>query len=126
MILGLGIDLVEIQRIDAALQRWGERFAGRILQPKEWRFPLTPTFVAGRFAAKEALVKALGTGFTQGIGWHDLEIAPTPGAPHVCLRGKAHARFQELGGHCIHLSISHSQTHATAVAIIEARAQTTP
>ncbi len=120
MIVGIGIDIVEISRIAHALGRFGHRFAARILGPKERRDPITPLFLAGRFAAKEAIVKAIGTGFSGGIGFHDLEIAPSAlGQPTVRLHQAAVARLQALGGSTIHLSISHSRDYAVAVAIIE-------
>ena len=121
MILGLGVDIVEIVRIARAMERLGERFAQRILRPEEMREVLTPTYVAGRFAAKEALVKALGTGFSCGIGFHCLAVMASPtGAPKVLLFSAAHQRFLQLGGTTIHLSISHSREHAVATAIVEA------
>jgi holo-[acyl-carrier protein] synthase len=120
VILGLGVDVVEIARIARAMERLKERFARRILRPEETRGHLTPTYVAGRFAAKEALVKALGTGFTQGIGFHDFAVVSTPsGAPQTQLFGAAHARLMQLGGTAVHLSISHSREHAVAMAIVE-------
>jgi len=127
VILGLGVDVVEIARIARAMERLGERFAQRILRPEEMRDTLTPTYVAGRFAAKEALVKALGTGFTQGIGFHDFAVVSTPsGAPHGLLFGAAHERFRQLGGSALHLSISHSRQHAVAMAIVEGESTSSP
>ncbi len=120
MICGIGVDIVEISRIARAMERQGRRFVQRILRETEIRDPLTPTYLAGRFAAKEALVKALGTGFAQAIGFQDLEITATPlGAPRVRLLGAASIRLHALGGTTVHLSISHSQEHAVAMAIIE-------
>lgn len=100
MVRGLGIDLAELERIEAALARFGDRFLDRILTPAE-RAAL-PTLrlprVAGLFAAKEAAAKALGTGFAQGVTFHHLEIlSDTAGRPGLTLTGPAQARAAILG-----------------------------
>ena len=123
MIIGLGTDIVDMERIEKIAERFGERFAGHILHPEElaeWRESPHPTFLAGRFAAKEALVKALGTGFSQGIWLSDILIRKgVDGEPIAILSGVALERFQALGGQSIHVSISHDRHSALAVVILE-------
>ena len=127
MIVGLGTDIVDMERIEKIAERFGERFAGHILHPEEleqWREIPHPTFLAGRFAAKEALVKALGTGFSQGIWLSDILIRKgVNGEPVALLSGVALDRLRALGGDCVHVSISHDRHSAMAVVILE---KTTP
>ena len=123
MIVGLGTDIVDMERIEKIAERFGERFAGHILHPEEleqWRESPHPTFLAGRFAAKEALVKALGTGFSQGIWVSDILIRKgVNGEPVAQLSGAALERLQALGGDSVHISISHDRHSAMAVVILE-------
>ena len=123
MIVGLGTDIVDMERIEKIAERFGERFAGHILHPEEleqWREIPHPTFLAGRFAAKEALVKALGTGFSQGIWLSDILIRKgVNGEPVALLSGVALERLQALGGDFVHVSISHDRHSAMAVVILE-------
>ena len=122
MIRGLGIDVVELDRIEAALARFRERFLARILTPAE-RAALPPiplTRAAGLFAAKEAAAKALGTGFAQGVAFHTLEIlSDAAGRPTLTLHGPALARAEALGATSWHVSISHSRDTAAAVVVLE-------
>lgn len=122
MILGLGLDVVELDRIATALDRFGDRFLARILTPAE-RDALPPhrlPRVAGLFAAKEAAVKALGTGFSQGIGPGHLEILTDPlGRPVLGLHGPARTRATALGATFWHVSITHGRNTAAAVVIAE-------
>jgi holo-[acyl-carrier protein] synthase len=122
MIVGLGLDVVERDRIDAALARFGQRFLARVLTPAE-RATLPPqpsARVAGLFAAKEAAVKALGTGFALGIGFAHLEILPDAlGRPVLGLSGPAKARADALGVTGWHVSISHGRDTAVAVVVLE-------
>jgi len=122
MIRGLGIDVVELDRIEAALARFGERFLARILTPAE-RAALPPIPLArsaGLFAAKEAAAKALGTGFAQGVTFHGLEIlSDAAGRPALTLHGPALARAETLGATSWHVSISHSRDTAAAVVVLE-------
>lgn len=107
MIDGVGIDVVEVARIERAMQRPG--FVERILTSAERNVIRTPGRVAGRWAAKEAIAKALGL----DMAWHDVEILPdSNGAPQVSVRKGFENRR-------IHLSITHERGHAAAVAIIE-------
>ena len=122
MIRGLGLDVVELDRLDTCLARFGEKFLARILTPAE-RAALPPiplSRVAGLFAAKEAAVKALGTGFAQGIGFAHLEILSNPlGRPALTFSGPALARAHALGATSWHVSITHGRATAAAVVILE-------
>ena len=122
MICGLGIDVAELERIETALARFGDRFLNRILTPAE-RAALPPIRLArtaGLFAAKEAAAKALGTGFAQGVTFHNLEIlSDAAGRPTLTLTGPAHARAAALGATTWHVSITHSRTTAAAVVLLE-------
>ena len=123
MILGLGTDVVEVARIAASHARFGHRFLERILTAQEIAtMPRqSDTWLAGRFAAKEAAVKALGTGFSQGIGPVHIEVRRTAlGEPQLRFLGPALERAQALGVRQSHLSISHERLVAVAVAILEA------
>jgi holo-[acyl-carrier protein] synthase len=124
MTLGLGIDLIEVARIQASHERFGERFLKRILLPEEIRYCLShrvpAPFLAVRFAAKEAIAKAFGTGIGAELGWLDMEILrQTSGEPSVLLHGNGHKLFQARGARAILISLSHTQAYATAVAILE-------
>jgi holo-[acyl-carrier protein] synthase len=122
MIAGLGIDVVEIDRIQHSLTRFGAHFLQRVLTKKERAaLPATPaSYVAARFAAKEAAVKALGTGFAQGITLQDIEIVNgSMGEPCMSLHGAAQQRMQTLGATRIYVSLTHSRQTAAAVVILE-------
>ncbi|MHC4134665.1 MAG: holo-ACP synthase [Planctomycetota bacterium] len=121
MIAGVGLDLVEIERIEGLLERHGDGFTRRILHPDEDATRLAhrdgPAHLAGLFAAKEAVMKALGTGMT-GAGFTEIGILRQPaGRPYVVLRGGALARAEELGIEEWHISITHSKTSAAAMAV---------
>ncbi|SHK35880.1 holo-[acyl-carrier-protein] synthase [Anaerobranca californiensis DSM 14826] len=120
MIIGVGVDIVEITRIAKILAGRGDKFLQRIFTGKELEvMPLKPATVAGRFAAKEAVVKALGVGIGL-ISWQEIEIIKDKlGKPKVKLTGKALKRAKVLGIAKIHLSISHSKTQAVAYVIGE-------
>lgn len=119
MIRGIGSDIIEVDRIQAAMNRHGERFLQRIFSAEEIRYCSShqdaARHFAGRFAAKEAIVKALGTGFRQGVTWQDIEILNDRlGKPEVILT----ARLLELCGNApIMVTISHCKQYATATAI---------
>lgn len=118
---GLGSDIIEIERIRKAISRHKERFVNALFTPKErqycYRFADSATHFAGRFAAKEAVIKALGQGKALRISWHEIEIInDTQGKPEVIL----HKRLLEASGaKSVSLSISHCISHALAVAILE-------
>src|SRR6266581_9584689 len=124
MILGIGIDIIEVARIQASYERFGERFLNRILHPKEISYCLqhkTPApFLAARFAAKEAISKAFGTGIGAQLGWQDMEIGRKPsGEPFVILHEAGQKLLKARGGLTVLISLSHTQVHATAMAILE-------
>lgn len=123
MIVGVGVDLVQLERIERLHRRYGEAFTTRICHPDE---PLRRANAAlvehlgGLFAAKEAVLKALGTGWAQGLRLRDVEIEhDRHGAPSVRLHARAAERADELAVVSIHLSISHERTHAIAFALLE-------
>lgn len=121
MINAIGIDLVDVHRIEAAVERWGERFLNRVYTPDEqaycFRRGEKHRSLAARFAAKEAAMKALGTGWKRGVRWVDLEVTRKPGAaPQMSL----HGRSREIGGNRRFLvSLTHTDTQAIAVVIAE-------
>jgi holo-[acyl-carrier protein] synthase len=124
VILGVGTDIVEVARIRAAQERFAARFLQRLLHPAEiaycLAFRVPAPHVAARFAAKEAIAKAFGTGIGGELGWHDMEIARHPsGQPHVVLHGRGVDLLHRLGGCGVHLSLSHTADYATAVAVLE-------
>jgi len=124
MILGTGIDLIEVERIRASFEKFGERFALRILVGGELEYCTShkdpAPFIAARFAAKEAVSKAFGTGIGGSIGWHDIEVRrKETGEPYVILHGKGEELFRARGASQLHLSISHTVQHATAISILE-------
>jgi holo-[acyl-carrier protein] synthase len=113
----LGIDIIKVERIRAALDRFGPRFTRRVLTDAEQRYVRArPETMAGRWAAKEAVSKVLGLG-VRGIGWRDIEIERLPtGAPAVRLHGRAASRAAQLGMDRIAVSISHESDYAVAIA----------
>jgi holo-[acyl-carrier protein] synthase len=124
MILGVGIDIIEVARIQASHEKFGERFLNRILLPNEIAYCLSHKipgpFLAARFAAKEAISKAFGTGIGAQLAWQDMEVARREsGEPYVILHGKGEALLQARQGRVVLISLSHTQQHATAVAILE-------
>lgn len=125
MILGVGIDIVEIDRFDRAVTRSGERLLARIFTEAERRYCESRSrraieHFAARFAAKEAVMKALGTGWAEGIQWVDIEVVHGDrGAPGIDLHRAALERFRALGADRIFLSISHTSRSALAQAILE-------
>jgi holo-[acyl-carrier protein] synthase len=125
MILGTGIDVIEVERIRSSHQKFGTRFLDRILHPGETEYCLTHRdpgpFLAARFAAKEAISKAFGTGIGSKLSWKDMEIRrKESGEPYVVLHGPGVDLIKERGGRIVHLSISHTQHYAAAMAILEA------
>jgi holo-[acyl-carrier protein] synthase len=121
MIRAVGVDLVEVDRVQAAAARWGDRFLRRVYTPAEVDYCMNRgeryRSLAARFAAKEAAMKALGTGWRGGVRWTDIEVVRRPGsAPEIAL----HGRCRELGGHGRWMvSLSHTREHAIAVVIVE-------
>jgi holo-[acyl-carrier protein] synthase len=124
MILGIGIDIIEVARIAASLEKFGHRFGERILLPDEIAYCLAnrspAPFVAARFAAKEAISKAFGTGIGAHLGWQDMEIAhKDSGEPYVILHGKGEKLFETRHAKNIFVSISHTQEYAAVAAVLE-------
>ncbi|MEP6638821.1 MAG: holo-ACP synthase [Chloroflexota bacterium] len=113
----LGIDIIRVERIRAALEKFGSRFSARVLTDGERRYVRDrPETMAGRWAAKEAVSKVLGLG-VRGIGWRDIEIERLPtGQPAVRLHGRAAARAEQLGMERIAVSITHESDYAVAIA----------
>jgi holo-[acyl-carrier protein] synthase len=113
----LGIDIIKVDRIRATLEKFGRRFANRVLTPAEQRYVRDrPETMAGRWAAKEAVSKVLGLG-VRGIGWRDIEVERLPtGQPSIRLHGRAAARAEQLGMGRIAVSISHESDYAVAIA----------
>jgi holo-[acyl-carrier protein] synthase len=124
MILGVGIDIIEVARIRASHEKFGDRFLQRILRPSEIAYCLSnkhpAPHVAARFAAKEAISKAFGTGIGRRLGWQDMEILrKDSGEPFVVLHGIGLSLIKERGGRLAHISLSHTQLYAAAVAVLE-------
>jgi holo-[acyl-carrier protein] synthase len=121
-IIGLGIDLTEINRIEATLQRYGDRFVRRIFTSEEEAYcrrrRVPAIHFAGRFAAKEAAMKALGTGHSQGVAWRDVEVVRRGGPPQLRFHGGAAARFAAMGARSSLLTITHTDTLAMAQAML--------
>lgn len=121
-VLGIGTDIVECLRIAQMIERHGELFINRVYTPQEIRYcqsrkQATQHF-AGRWAAKEAVLKALGTGWRRGISWRDIEIRnDSMGRPVVGLRGGARDIVEQRGIREMLVSISHCRSHATAYAL---------
>ncbi|MGA9778511.1 MAG: holo-ACP synthase [Limisphaerales bacterium] len=124
MILGTGIDIIEVKRIAASYEKFGERFVNRILLPGEIAYCLLHKmpgpFLAARFAAKEAISKAFGTGIGAALGWQDMEIRrKESGEPFVVLHGKGEQLFASRGAKRLLVSLSHTTNYAAATAILE-------
>jgi len=128
VIVGLGVDIAEVDRVEAAIRRHGDAFLKRVFTPEEIAYceRRKNKFerYAGRFAAKEATMKALGTGWRRGVRWLDIEVTQNPaGKPIVELSGRAREIAGQLGVKRISLSITHSTHTALAEVIFEDEAQ---
>jgi holo-[acyl-carrier protein] synthase len=124
MIVGTGIDIAEVQRIRQAIERFGERFLRRVFTDEEMRYCDSKANrierYAARFAAKEAAMKALGTGWNHGIRWRDVEVRRQPGGrPTILFHGKAAEFAARLGAVHVALSLSHTAEQAIAQVILE-------
>ena len=122
-ILGVGMDIVETKRIAESIERFGDRFLHRVFLEGEVAYSQSMKFphlhLAARFAAKEAISKAFGTGIGRELGWRDLEIVREPsGAPKVLLHGRAEAYAKARGVQEIHVSLSHTAEYGAASAVI--------
>lgn len=125
MIIGIGVDIIEVERIKDILSKRGELFKQKVFSLSECEYcdKKTNSYMhyAARFAAKEAFAKAIGTGLmTDGISFIDIIVEKDDkGNPDIALKGNAQELFKKLGGTRIHLSISHTETNAAAFVIIE-------
>jgi holo-[acyl-carrier protein] synthase len=124
MIVAIGIDIVEISRIEQVITRRGDRFLGRVFTKSEIAYceGRASRFAsyAVRFAAKEAVMKALGTGWAEGIAWREIEVARgEAGAPVLNITGRALERLRALGALRAHVSLTHSGDTAVAQVILE-------
>src|SRR6266513_2216211 len=121
-IIGLGLDITEIDRIASTIDRYGERFLHRIFTDEEvaycTRRRVPSIHFAGRFAAKEAAMKALGTGHTQQVLWRDVEVVRRGGQPQLQFHGGAGRRFAALGARTSLLTITHSDALALAEVLL--------
>ncbi len=123
-VLGIGVDLVACPRIQHSLDRFGERFLHRVFTEGEIQYSQSMKFparhLAARFAAKEALSKAFGTGIGKSMGWKDIDIHRKPsGEPFVVLEGGAKKLAASRGVEKVGISLSHTEDHAMAVIILE-------
>ena len=124
MILGVGIDIIEVERIRASHEKFGERFLKRILRPEEIAYCFSHAqpapFLAARFSAKEAISKAFGTGIGRQLGWQDMEVRrKESGQPYVVLHDNGQLLFASLHARSLHLSLSHTNFYASAIAVLE-------
>lgn len=121
-IIGLGFDATDIPRIVATIERYGDRFIRRIFTSGEiaycTRRRVPAIHFAGRFAAKEAAMKALGTGHSQGVLWRDIEVVRPGGPPRLLFHGGAARRFEAIGGRSSVMTITHSTDLAMAQVLI--------
>jgi len=121
-VLGIGTDITECLRIAQMIERHGELFVDRVYTADEIRYcqrrKQSTQHFTGRWAAKEAVLKALGTGWRRGISWRDVEVQNEPGGkPSIVLRGGAREAADRMGISEVLISISHCRSHATAFAI---------
>jgi holo-[acyl-carrier protein] synthase len=124
MIVGTGIDIAEVPRIAASMQRFGGRFLHRVFTAGEIRYCESKANraerYAARFAAKEAAMKALGTGWNRGVRWRDIEVTREPGGrPTILFHGNAAEFAEKLGAVHVALSLSHTAEQAIAQVILE-------
>ena len=124
MILGIGIDIIEVVRVKASHERFGERFLNRVLLADEIAYCLShknpAPFIAARFAAKEAISKAFGTGICAQLGWQDMEIRrKESGEPFVILHGKGKKLFKSRRAKRLLVSLSHTANYAAVMAVLE-------
>jgi holo-[acyl-carrier protein] synthase len=124
MVIGLGTDLIEIERIERSVARFGDQFLHRVFTPGEIAYcharKTSAESFAARFAAKEAGAKALGTGISHGVGWKEFEVRRERGQrPELHLSGRASEIAATLGIRRLSLSLTHSRTMSMAVVVAE-------
>lgn len=124
MIYGIGTDIIEIDRIEKLIEKMGDKFLNRVFTNDEQEYcnkmARRSANYAARFAAKEAFVKALGTGFSNGISWRDIGVKnEDSGKPYIVLTGKALEIIKKNNITSINVSLSHSHTHAISIVTLE-------
>lgn len=124
MIVGMGVDIIEVARVRAAVERFGERFLRRLFTEGEIRYCESKANkyerFAARFAAKEAALKAIGTGLSRGVSWQDVEVVREPsGRPTLSFTGKAAEFAKRLGSRRASISLTHTEQVAFAQVILE-------
>ena len=124
MLIGTGVDLIEVERIAHSIERYGERFLRRVYTDHEIAYcrgrRVSAESFAARFAAKEAGAKALGTGISRGVTWNEFQVARNPGGrPVLELQGRAALLAKELGVRAISLSLTHTGSLAMATVVME-------
>ena len=123
-VLGIGVDLVECERIQHSLDRFGQKFLNRVFTEGEIEYSMSMKFparhLAARFAAKEAISKAFGTGIGKAMGWKDIDVHRKPsGEPFVVLEGGAKKLAEERKVSKVSITLSHTEHHAMAMIVIE-------
>jgi len=124
MVVGTGIDIAEVARIASAMERFGKRFIERVFTEGEIQYCQSKANkierYAARFAAKEAGMKAIGTGWNRGVRWRDIEVQRMPGGrPTLVFHGSAKGFFEQLGATRAHLSLTHTKDSAMAFVVLE-------
>jgi len=124
MISGMGVDLVEIDRIDKIIERWGDRFVQKVFADEEISYcrkhVLPAMHFAARFAAKEACLKALGIGLGMGVGLKEIWVSRSDkGVPSLIFADKARMLMEKQAIKCAHLSLTHTRRHAMAMVVLE-------
>jgi len=124
MIYGIGTDLVEINRIEKIIKRWGDRFTGKVFSQNEINYCENKAYpaihYAARFAAKESFLKSLGIGLGMGVSLKDIEVINNPqGSPQLHMNEKIQGILDERGITAIHISMTHTREHAQAVVVLE-------
>lgn len=127
MIRSVGIDCVDLGRVESMIERWGDRFLERMFSPGEVGYcrakPRASEHFGARIAAKEACMKCLGRGVWGGVGFRDIEtVRDDDGTPRIVLHGRARDEYERKGGRALHLSLSHIAAAAVAVVIMEGNA----
>jgi holo-[acyl-carrier protein] synthase len=126
-VLGVGVDLVECARIQRAIDRFGDRFLHRVFTDGEIKYSMSMKFparhLAARFAAKEAVSKAFGTGIGKAMGWRDIDIRKKPtGEPFLVFSGPAKQLAERRGVGVALITLSHTEHHAMATIVLESAA----
>ena len=130
-VIGIGVDLVECARIQHSLDRFGDRFLHRVFTDGEIDYSMSMKFparhLAARFAAKEAVSKAFGTGIGKAMGWRDLDVRKKPsGEPYLVFAGEAEQLAQTRGVTSALITLSHTDNHAMAMVVLEGAAPSAP